>query len=190
MNKFLLEVGVEELPSRFIEAAINDFSNKASDLLKENKIKFDNIEAYATPRRLSLIINDIDLKQDDIHTEVKGPAKKIAFDEENNPSKALQGFMKSQSIGLDEIVIKSLKDVEYVYAEIYKQGQDTKDILKENLSNLIKSINFPKNMKWGGKNIRFARPIRWVVSMLNQEVVEFDFEGISVSNVTRGHRFL
>lgn len=190
MNKFLLEVGVEELPSRFIEAAINDFSNKASDLLKENKIKFDNIEAYATPRRLSLIINDIDLKQDDIHTEVKGPAKKIAFDEENNPSKALQGFMKSQSIGLDEIVIKSLKDVEYVYAEIYKQGQDTKDILKENLANLIKSINFPKNMKWGGKNIRFARPIRWVVSMLNQEVVEFDFEGISVSNVTRGHRFL
>ncbi|WP_138159275.1 glycine--tRNA ligase subunit beta [Peptoniphilus catoniae] len=190
MNRYLLEIGVEELPSRFIGRAIEDFSEKASQLFEANKIKYGNIKVYATPRRLSLIVDDIALKQQDIHEEVKGPAKKISFDEEGKPTKPLQGFMKSQGIDKDSIVFKEYKGVEYVYAEIFKKGDDTKTIIKENASDLIKSINFPKNMRWGGKNIRFARPIRWVVSLLNSEIVDFEFEGIPVSNITRGHRFL
>ncbi|CDZ75109.1 Glycine-tRNA ligase beta subunit [Peptoniphilus sp. ING2-D1G] len=190
MNKFLLEIGVEELPSRYVEGAIKDFNIKASQMLEKNKIDYENLKVYATPRRLSLIVEGISLNQEDIHEEVKGPAKKISFDEENNPTKPLLGFMKSQNITVDDIIIKEIKGVEYVYANIFKGGIKTSEILKHNLADLIKLISFPRTMKWGGKNIRFARPIRWVVSILNDEVVSFDFEGIRVSNVTRGHRFL
>ncbi|MDO5041018.1 MAG: glycine--tRNA ligase subunit beta [Peptoniphilus sp.] len=190
MNKFLLEIGVEELPSRYVEGAIKDFSAKTSQMLEKNKIAYEDLKFYATPRRLSLIIEGIALNQEDIHEEVKGPAKKISFDEENNPTKPLAGFMKSQNVSLDNLIIKEIKGVEYVYANIFKAGIKTSEILKNNLADLIKSISFPRNMKWGGKNIRFARPIRWVVSILDDEVIHFDFEGISVSNITRGHRFL
>lgn len=190
MNKYLLEIGVEELPSRFVELAINEYKNKAIKLLDENKITYETMKVYATPRRLSLIVEGIASKQEDLSLEVKGPAKKISFDEDNNPTKPLKGFMKSQNIDIDSIVIKEIKGTEYVFAHIEKKGDSTENILRENMSGLIKSINFPKNMKWGGKNIKFARPIRWVVSLLNDKVVEFEFEGIPVSNVTRGHRFL
>ncbi|WP_036728579.1 MULTISPECIES: glycine--tRNA ligase subunit beta [Peptoniphilus] len=190
MNRYLLEIGVEELPARFVNLAIAQMEDKAKKLLEENDLKYDSVEVYATPRRLTLIINDVELYQKDLDLEVKGPAKKIAFDEEGNPTKPLLGFMKSQNIAPENIVIKEFKGEEYVYSNIHKKGDSFESIVSKNIAELIKSINFPKNMKWGGKNIKFARPIRWIVSLLNNKVVPFEFEGIGVSNITRGHRFL
>lgn len=190
MNRYLLEIGVEELPARFVELAISQLKDKTEKLLNENEVDFGKVEVYATPRRLSVIVDDIALFQKDIDTEAKGPSKKISFDADGNPTKPLQGFMKSQGIELDDIEIKEFKDEEYVFASIHKKGEPVDDIIAKNAANLIKGINFPKNMKWGGKNIKFARPIRWVVSLLNDKVVEFDFENIPVGNITRGHRFL
>lgn len=190
MNNYLLEIGVEELPSRFVELSLQQLEEKTKKLLEEHDITFEQIKAYATPRRLCAIVCGISDTQADIHKEVKGPAVKIAFDESGNPTKPLEGFMRSQGIAKENIFKKEIKGVEYVFANIEKKGEDTKKVLSEIIPDLIRDIHFPRNMKWGGKNIKFARPIRWIVSLFNREVVFFDLEGIPVSNVTRGHRFL
>lgn len=190
MNNYLLEIGVEELPSRFVNMAIGQLNEKSKKLLAENEIGFKNVKVYATPRRLSLIIEDLDEKQKDIQKEVKGPSVKIAYDDDKKPTKPLLGFMKSQNISENDLVIKELKGTDYVFANISSIGRKSSEILSEIIPSLIRDINFPKNMRWGGKNIRFARPIRWIVSLLDDEVVPFDFEGIFVGNRTKGHRFL
>ena len=190
MNNYLLEIGVEELPSRFVNMAIEQLNEKSKKLLIENEIGFEDVKVYATPRRLSLIIEGLDEKQKDIQKEVKGPSVKIAYDDDKKPTKPLLGFMKSQNITEDDLIIKELKGTDYVFANISSIGRKSQEILAEIMPSLIRDINFPKNMRWGGKNIRFARPIRWIVSLLNNEVVPFDFEGIPVGNKTKGHRFL
>ncbi len=190
MNNYLLEIGVEELPSRFVNMAIEQLNEKSKKLLQENEIGFEDVKVYATPRRLSLIVEGLDEKQKDIQKEVKGPSVKIAYDDDKKPTKPLLGFMKSQNITEDDLIIKELKGTDYVFANISSIGRKSQEILAEIMPSLIRDINFPKNMRWGGKNIRFARPIRWIVSLLNNEVVPFDFEGIPVGNKTKGHRFL
>lgn len=190
MNNYLLEIGVEELPSRFVNMAIEQLNEKSKKLLQENEIGFEDVKVYATPRRLSLIVEGLDEKQKDIQKEVKGPSVKIAYDDDKKPTKPLLGFMKSQNITEDDLIIKELKGTNYVFANISSIGRKSQEILAEIMPSLIRDINFPKNMRWGGKNIRFARPIRWIVSLLNMEVVPFDFERIPVGNKTKGHRFL
>ncbi len=190
MNNYLLEIGVEELPSRFVNMAIEQLNEKSKKLLIENEIGFEDVKVYATPRRLSLIVEGLDEKQKDIQKEVKGPSVKIAYDDDKKPTKPLLGFMKSQNITEDDLITKELKGTDYVFANISSIGRKSQEILAEIMPSLIRDINFPKNMRWGGKNIRFARPIRWIVSLLNNEVVPFDFEGIPVGNKTKGHRFL
>ena len=190
MNNYLLEIGVEELPSRFVNMAIEQLNEKSKKLLQENEIGFEDVKVYATPRRLSLIIEGLDEKQKDIQKEVKGPSVKIAYDDDKKPTRPLLGFMKSQNITEDDLITKELKGTDYVFANISSIGKKSQEILAEIMPSLIRDINFPKNMRWGGKNIRFARPIRWIVSLLNNEVVPFDFEAIPVGNKTKGHRFL
>ena len=113
--RYLLEIGVEELPARYVKMALSQLKEKAEKLLKENLIGFSSTEVYASPRRLTLFINDIDKNQEDIEEWVKGPSKKICFDEENKPSKPLEGFMKSQGLSLDDIEFRELKGTEYAY---------------------------------------------------------------------------
>lgn len=189
-KNYLIEVGVEELPARDINHALKQFEDNTIKLLKEERISFQEIKAYATPRRLTLIIQGLDEKQSDLDEKLKGPAKRIAFDDENNPTKALLGFMKGQGVDLSQIYTEDFKNEEYVFANLSKPGKSIDTIIKENMANIIKNINFPKSMKWGGKNIKFSRPIRWIVSLLDNKVLEFELEGIPVSNITRGHRFL
>ncbi|HEY4543946.1 MAG TPA: glycine--tRNA ligase subunit beta [Tissierellaceae bacterium] len=189
-KNYLLEIGSEEIPARYVKNALDQIENKFRNLLKEEKIEYEDIKVYSTPRRLTTIITGLSEKQKDEELEVRGPSKKIAFDEDNNPTKALEGFMRGQSVTLENIVLKNIKDEEYVFAQVYKKGKTIDEVLKENLSALIKSIRFPESMKWGGKDLRFIRPIRWIVSVLDEDILYFDFEGIKVSNETNGHRFL
>jgi glycyl-tRNA synthetase beta chain len=191
MNKYLLfEIGVEELPSRFINSSLNQLETSTKKLLGENRISFGSLKTYATPRRLTLIIEGIADRQSDLEEELKGPAKKIAFDSDNNPTKPLQGFMKSKGVELNDLYFKTVGKDEYVHAKIRKEGKDTEEVLETMLPEVIKSINFPKAMRWGGKNLRFARPIRWIVSLYNDKMLNFELEGIKSSNITKGHRFL
>ncbi len=189
-KNYLLEIGVEELPARFVGDTLEQLKTNTSNLFKEERINYSNMKVYSTPRRLTLIVEGIEDKKENLTETVKGPAKKIAFDEDGNPTKALLGFMRGQNIDIASIYGEEYNGIEYVYADVVKEGKSIEEIIKENMSNIIRSINFPKSMRWGGKNIRFARPIRWLVSLLDSEVVSFDLEGIEASNITRGHRFL
>ncbi|MEY8415393.1 glycyl-tRNA synthetase beta chain [Tissierella praeacuta DSM 18095] len=191
MNKsYLLEIGVEELPARFVGDALEQLQMNTSNLFKEERINYNNMRVYSTPRRLTLIIDGLGDKQEDLKETVKGPAKKIAFDEEGNPTKALLGFMRGQGIDISSVYVEEYNGTEYVYANVLKEGNSIEQIISRDMSKIIKSINFPKSMRWGGKNIRFARPIRWLVSLLDDEIVPFNLEGIEASNITKGHRFL
>lgn len=189
-RNYLLEIGVEELPASYIDNALKQMKNHASKLLKEEKVAYEKIDLYATPRRLSMILSELEDNRSIEEIKVKGPTKRISFDDEGNPSKALMGFMRSQAIDESSIVIEDFKGEDYVYALVKKEPKPIEEIIKSNMANLIKNINFPKTMRWGGKNLRFARPIRWIVSLLDDKVIEFELEGIPVSNRTKGHRFL
>ncbi|MDR7870166.1 MAG: glycine--tRNA ligase subunit beta [Tissierellaceae bacterium] len=189
-KSYLLEIGVEEIPARYVKDTLKQLEEKFTSCLQDERLNFEKINVYSTPRRLTTIITALDEEQEDLSEDVKGPSKKISFDENGNPSKALQGFMRGQKVDLEDIFYIEKNGEEYVYAKVLKKGQSTKDILSQKVPEIIKSINFPKSMRWGGKNMRFARPIRWIVSLLDDEVVDFEFEGIPVSNTTNGHRFL
>lgn len=190
MNRYLLEIGVEELPARFVKTTLDQMKKYILQKLNEKRIPFDDIKLYSTPRRLALLIEGLPQKQEDLEKEVKGPSKKIAFDEEGNPTKALEGFMNGQGVALKDIFTKEHTNVEYIFANKIEKGRSVEEILKDSMPDMIKSISFPKSMKWGGKNLRFARPIRWLLSLFNDRVLEFNLEGIVAANITRGHRFL
>lgn len=189
-NYFLFEIGVEELPSRFANSTLNQIKQNIEKSLKEERISFSSITSYQTPRRLTYVINDICEKQDDLEEELKGPSKKIAVDENGNFTKPALGFIKSKGLKEEDITFKTFGKEEYLFATLKKEGIKTSEVLKEILPKAIKNTTFPKAMRWGGKNMKFIRPIRWMVALLNDEVVEVDLEGIVASNKTFGHRFL
>lgn len=191
MNNYLLfEVGVEELPSRFVESTLGQIKSNLTKLFKENRINFNDIKTYGTPRRLTFVVEGISDKQSDLEEEVKGPSKKIAIDAEGNFTKPALGFMKSKGLKEEDVVFKTVGKDEYIFGTIRQAGCDTSQVLKTILPEAVKSVVFPKAMRWGGKNMKFARPIRWMVALLNDNVLEVDLEGIVSSNVTKGHRFL
>lgn len=191
MNKELLfEIGTEEIPARFMKSTLRDFKANLEKMLSEARIAYKDIEIYGTPRRFTIFLKDLAENQEDLETELKGPAKRIAFDENNNPSKPLEGFLKSKNLKVEDIYFKVAGKEEYAHALVKEEGKETKEVLMNLLPDLIKTINFPKSMRWGGKNLRFVRPIRWMVCLFGGEILPVDLEGIVASDITKGHRFL
>lgn len=191
MNKKLLfEIGTEEIPARFIAKTKADMKGYLEKTLKELHIDYKSIELKCTPRRFVVIIDELAENQATVEEELKGPAKKIAFDENNNPSKALLGFLKGKDISPEEVYFKTVGKDEYAHIKLTKEGQAVKGLLKDIFEGMIKSTTFPKSMRWGGKNIRFVRPIRYFVCLMDEEVIDFEIEGIKTGNITKGHRFL
>ncbi|KMK75962.1 glycine--tRNA ligase subunit beta [Alkalihalobacillus pseudalcaliphilus] len=187
---FLLEIGLEELPARFITDSMNQLEEKVTTWLKEQELSFNKIESFSTPRRLALLIHGLEEKQPDIEKVAKGPAKKIALDKEGNWSKAAQGFARGQGVDVSELFFQELKGVEYIYANTRTIGKETIQLLQENLQDLILTLHFPKNMRWHTYQLRYARPIQWLVAIYGHEVIPFSIEGVQTAQVTRGHRFL
>ena len=191
MNNYLLfEVGVEELPSRYVSSTLDQIKNNLTKMFNENRIQFDDIKTYGTPRRLTFIVENISERQSNLEEEVKGPSKKIALDADGNFTKPALGFMKSKGLKEEDVVFKIVGKDEYIFGTIRQEGKETSEVLKTILPEAVKNVTFPKAMRWGGRNMRFARPIRWMVTLLNDKVFEIDLEGIKSSNVTKGHRFL
>ncbi|NEU32373.1 glycine--tRNA ligase subunit beta [bacterium LRH843] len=186
---FLLEVGVEELPARFITGSVNQLRDKMVEWLKTERLAYEDIVSYATPRRLAILIKGLAENQEDIEEEAKGPAKKIAFDSEGNWTKAAQGFARGQGVATDDLYFKELKGVEYMYANKFIAGKRTVDLLPA-VKDIIVSLHFPKNMRWGSNELRFARPIQWLVAMYGGDVIPFGIAGIQTGTKTVGHRFL
>ena len=191
MNNYLLyEIGVEEMPARFVESTLVQLKENLIKELDEKRLSYTNIDTYATPRRLVLVINGIDEKQKDLEEELKGPSKKIAVSEDGSFTKAALGFMRGKGLEEKDIYFKDIDGCEYLFATIKEEGLKTSEVMKTVLSDIVKKVVFPKSMRWGGKNLRFVRPIRWLLCLLNDEVVDVDLEGIIASNKTVGHRFL
>src|SRR5690554_1527981 len=189
-REFLLEIGVEELPARYIKDAVEQLKGNMEKLLKEERLGYETFHTYSTPRRLTIIVKGLGDEGESQEDLVKGPAARIAFDQDGKPTKALQGFMRGQGVTEENIKTMDYNGDEYIYAAVSKSGKPLQKVLEEGLEEVIKGITFPKSMRWGGKNLRFARPIRWLVAILDNDILPFELEGIKAGNTTRGHRFL
>ncbi|MFY9174895.1 MAG: glycine--tRNA ligase subunit beta [Peptococcia bacterium] len=190
MANYLLEIGTEEIPAKFMPGALRQMQELAGKLLTEARINYGKITSWGTPRRLALIISDLAEKGQDIQEEVRGPAKKAAFDEAGNYTKAAQGFARSQGVSVESLYVKEVGNGEYLFAKKELEGRKTAEVLPELAVQLITSLNFPKPMRWGDKEMRFARPIRWLVSLLDDQVIPFEIEDLTADRISRGHRFL
>lgn len=190
MSRYLLEIGVEEIPSSYVYNTKVQIKEKFEKLLNDNKLTYDSVNVESTPRRFAIFIENINSSTNDEIISVKGPSKAIAFDEDGNPSRALQGFLKGQNKTVDDVIIKDFNGSDYVFVESKEESKSAADVLRDNVYELVKSISFPRSMRWGGKSIRWARPIRYFLSLLDDEILKFDAEGIRVSNITKGHRSL
>lgn len=187
--EILLEIGLEELPARFLKAALKDIETRFKKACKENRLNIGEISTCGTPRRLVLTVKDLDDKQEDLDQTNTGPAKHIAFTENGEPTKAGMGFAKSQGIDIKDLKIIKTDKGEYVAASKFLKGEASKNLLPKILKNLITTMTFSKSMRWGEKKMRFARPIRWILAMADSQLLEFEIEGLKTDLKTNGHRF-
>lgn len=188
-HTFLLEIGLEEIPAHVVTPSSRQLVEKMRAFLEENRLDFSDIKAYSTPRRLAVKVLGLADKQEDIKEEAKGPAKKIALDADGNWSKAAQGFSRGQGCTPDDIFFKELKGVEYAYVEKFIPGKDAKEVLT-GVKDVVMSLKFPTMMRWGTNDFEYVRPIKWIVSLLDNEVVDFDVLDVKAARTTKGHRFL
>ena len=186
----LLEIGLEEVPARFLRAAMNQLREKTEKWLDASRLSYDKVEAYATPRRLAVLAHGVAEKQEDVSEEVKGPSRKIAQSDSGEWTKAALGFARSQGVEASDFTFKEVGGVEYIYATKSLNGQEASALLPEGLKSIIASLNFPKNMRWGAYDFKFVRPIRWMVALFGQEIVPFEITDVHTGRITRGHRFL
>lgn len=186
----LLEIGVEEIPSAYMGRAIADLKANAQKQLDDARLVYKEIQSYGTPRRLTLLVQGLEEQQPDALLEIRGPKKSIAFDQEGNPTKAGLGFARSQKVDFNNLEVREVGGVEYTFVIKKEKGNASKAILPGILLNIINSLSFPKSMRWGYYQTRFARPIRWLLAMLGSEKVDIQVENIKSSNETYGHRFL
>lgn len=186
----LFEIGIEEIPARFMEPALNELKKLMAASLEDAGLAYEKLAAYGTPRRITLMINQLAEEQPDRHVESKGPAIKAAYDADGKPTKALQGFCRGQGISPADVLTKEIKGVQYAYAVKHIAGQKTADILPDMLTNAVHKIYFPKPMRWGWGEMRFARPIRWIVLLFGADVLPLTIAGVKANRFSRGHRFL
>ena len=185
--RLLFEIGVEELPSRYVLKASKDLLENLKKELNKERIKFSGDVEFNSPRRMAVYISEISEKQDDFYEKKMGPSVSVAY-KDGILTQAAKGFIQSQGLTENDIKIEKTDKGEYIYVEKNLKGVYTKDIISDILVRTIKSIEFDKNMKWGKKSFRFARPIKWILATLDDEVIDFEFEGVKSGNRTRGMR--
>ncbi|MGI6413018.1 MAG: glycine--tRNA ligase subunit beta [Syntrophomonadaceae bacterium] len=189
-KQLLFEIGLEEMPSAYMPRAINELKNLAEQKLSQSRIPYEKVLVYGTPRRLVLLAEGIGGRQLDAVVEHKGPKKSIAIDDQGHPTKAGLGFARGQGIDFSGVVTKEVGGIEYIFAIKKEKGKPTKNVIPGVLASLIYSLTFPKSMRWGYNQIRFARPIRWITAWLGNELIDLEIDGIKSRNITYGHRFL
>ena len=189
MADFLLEIGCEEIPARMIEAASADLRDRVSKLLEQEHLSAQEVSCFDTPRRLGILASHIPESQPNTTEKLTGPSAKIAF-KDGQPTPAAHAFAKKAGVEVSRLEKIATPKGEYVAATVTNQGRSAKEVLLELLPKEIASIYWPKNMYWRKPNERFVRPVRWLVAMLDDEVIPLDFAGLLAGNETRGHRIL
>ncbi len=200
-RELLLEIGVEEIPSAYMSRVLNNLQDLAAKKFTDERIPFTDIQVMGTPRRLTLIIKNLEEKQEDALIEKRGPKKSAAYDAEGKTTKALQGFARSQGLDIrklhgqehleeEGLQLREVSGVEYYYAFKKEKGQRTKKLLAGILVDIINTLTFPKSMRWAYYNTRFARPLRWLLAFYGKESIEMELENVKSAKYTYGHRFL
>jgi glycyl-tRNA synthetase beta chain len=190
MPDFLLEVGCEEIPARMINAASEELQRRVGDLLVRERLPASGaISALDTPRRLAVLVPGIPASQPDVTEQVIGPSVSVAY-KDGQPTPAAQAFAKKVGVEVAKLGRVTTAKGEYLTAEVIKKGRPSAEVLAELLPKEISSIYWPKNMYWRKTTERFVRPVRWLVAMLDAEVVPLEFDGISAGRESRGHRIL
>ena len=182
----LFEIGAEEIPAGFMPNILGQLKQLAETKLNDAHLPFESIATYGTPRRLALIVKGLADTSAEISERHKGPSASIAYDADGNPTKAAIGFARGKGLDVADLVVED----GYIYAETKTAGVPAKDIVSEMLPQLITGLNFPKSMHWGNLDAKFVRPVRWLVALLDEEVIPVEFATVKSGNVTRGHRFL
>lgn len=185
MSIYLLEVGTEELPYKFIPQAIEQLNSGFTNFLNDNKVKFSDIKVYATPRRLAVIIDGLDTQTADEEKVIKGPIATVAFDADGNLTKAGEGFARKNNLTKEDLFVQD----NYVHAKIVTKGKSISELLKENVAHIFMKLQGAHFMRWGYNNEKFSRPIKWIVSILDNEEVKIKIIDKESSVYSRGHRF-
>lgn len=182
----LFEIGAEEIPAGFMPNILGQLKQLAETKLNDAHLPFESIATYGTPRRLALIVKGLADTSAEISERHKGPSASIAYDADGNATKAAIGFARGKGLDVTDLVVED----GYIYAETKTAGVPAKDIVTDMLPQLITGLNFPKSMHWGDLDAKFVRPVRWLVALLDEEVIPVEFATVQSGNVTRGHRFL
>lgn len=185
MNKYLLEIGVEELPYKFIPDAEKQLKAGFEKFANDNGISFSSIKTFATPRRLTVLIEGLPEKKEDVVKTVKGPIATIAYDKDGNLTPAANGFAKKNGVAPQDLFTQD----NYVWAKIEEKGKSTKELLEQNVPHIISSLNGSHFMRWADFDVKFQRPIRWLVSLFNNEEAKISFLDVTSGRISRGHRF-
>ena len=182
----LLEIGTEEIPAHVMPGILSQLKENAAKTFDGLRIEYKNIKTLGTPRRSALLVEGLAEQQADLSKENRGPAINIAFDADAKPTKAAQGFARGQGVKPEELVTKD----GYVYAMVHEKGGKTADLLGETLKGLVDGLNFPNNMHWANLDYKFIRPLRWLVALFGQDVIDFEVANVKSGRTSRGHRFL
>jgi glycyl-tRNA synthetase beta chain len=190
MPDFLLEIGCEEIPARMIDAASAELRKRVSDLLTRERLQPQSaVSALDTPRRLAVLASGIPVAQPDVTEQITGPSVSVAF-KDGQPTPAAHAFARKAGVDVANMEKVSTAKGEYLAAKVSKKGRAAREILAETLAKEINGIYWPKNMYWRKRNELFVRPVRWLVAMLDSEVIPLEFDGVRAGNQSRGHRIL
>ncbi|MGX7023857.1 glycine--tRNA ligase subunit beta [Vagococcus hydrophili] len=188
-KQFLFEIGLEEIPAHVVTPSAKQLAEKTAEFLKENRLSFSDIEIFSTPRRLAIRINELAEKQENIEEKAKGPAKRIAQDDKGEWSKAAIGFARGQQATPDDLFFEEFKGEEYVFVNKFIEGQVAEKVLVD-LPSVVTQMTFPVSMHWAGFDYKFIRPVHWLISLLDDELVDMELFSVKSGRTTRGHRFL
>lgn len=188
-KNLLVELGLEELPAYVVSSSENQFGEKIASFLKDNRLTFDAIQTFSTPRRLAVRVTGLAEKQSDLTEDFKGPSKKIALDTEGNFSKAAQGFVRGKGLTTDDIEFREIKGEEYVYVTKHEEGKATEEVL-QGIPQVLASLSFPVSMHWASNSFEYIRPVHTLTVLLDDQALDMNFLDISSDRVSRGHRFL
>jgi glycyl-tRNA synthetase beta chain len=190
MTDLLFEIGAEEIPASYINPALNQMKTLFTEQAKKHHLEMHSIYSTGTPRKLTLFVQGLPQKQESVTEEIQGPSAAVAFDKAGNPTKAGLGFAKSQGVEIKDLQIKKTPKGEYCFAIKKIEGHETLHILPDILPAIIRNISFPKSMKWKGAGLFFARPIRSLLALFEDQVVPIEINGIKADRFTFGHPFL
>ena len=189
-KELLLEIGTEEIPSVYLNPAIGRVEELSKKIFTENRLSYEQIKVFGSPRRLVLLVENLSERQEGVVSKVMGPPKRVSFDDKGVPTQAAIGFAKNQGIKVEDLKIEKTEKGEYLCAVKEDKGEAAKKILPEILHKLIFTIHFPKHMRWGDGNIKFVRPVHWILAIYNGDVVKLKLDSVKSSNKSFGHRFL